>query len=136
MHEHLYRSGAQILAEQLPTVKGVENHLVYLFKNLISNSIKFQQPDSKPIINIKQSDDDQSVKIMFADNGIGFSSDYSKKVFQMFRRLHGKSEFEGRGMGLAICKRIMEKHGGTITAYSEIGKGSVFTCTFPASSSH
>ncbi|HYO21593.1 MAG TPA: PAS domain-containing protein, partial [Flavisolibacter sp.] len=133
MQETLERSGAQIIAEQLPTVKGVENHLVYLFKNLLGNSIKFQQPGNQPVIHISAVSIDGFVKLIFTDNGIGFAPEYSKKVFQMFRRLHGKHEYEGTGMGLAICKRIMEKHGGNITAEGEKDNGATFTCWFPAS---
>ena len=132
MKETMERTGAEIIADELPTIKGVENNLVYLFKNLLSNSIKFQHRDSKPVIHIQATKFDGLIKLMFRDNGIGFEPQYSKKIFQMFRRLHGKSEYEGTGMGLAICKRIMEKHGGNITAESEKGKGSTFICWFPS----
>jgi signal transduction histidine kinase len=111
---------------------GVHNQLVYLFKNLISNSIKFQPPGNTPRIEINASVSGNFLKLSFTDNGIGFAPEYSKKIFQMFRRLHGKTEFEGTGMGLSICKRIMEKHGGSITAEGEVGKGARFTCWFPA----
>lgn len=130
LQEVIDRSGAEIIAAPLPTVKGVENHLVYLFKNLLSNSIKFQKPDNKPVIRIAASEMEGFVKLTITDNGIGFAPEYNKRIFQMFRRLHGKSEFEGTGMGLAICKRIMEKHGGNITAEGEPGKGATFTCWF------
>jgi len=132
MHELLVKTGAEIKADPLPKIKGVENLLLYLFKNLLGNSIKFQSPGNKPLIHISSTQERGTTKLVFTDNGIGFSSVYKKKIFQMFRRLHGKTEFEGTGMGLAICKRIMEKHGGTITAESEEGKGASFTCWFPA----
>jgi light-regulated signal transduction histidine kinase (bacteriophytochrome) len=104
---------------------------VYLFKNILSNSIKFQHPDNKPVIHIQASHLDTLIKVTFRDNGIGFAPEYGKRIFQMFRRLHGRHEYEGTGMGLAICKRIMEKHSGNITAESENGKGATFTCWFP-----
>ncbi|RYF84330.1 MAG: PAS domain S-box protein, partial [Chitinophagaceae bacterium] len=131
MNESLERSGASIVAEDLPIVRGVENHLVYLFKNLISNSIKFQPEHNKAVIEIKAVKIDSLLKLTFTDNGIGFPPEYNKRIFQMFRRLHGKTEYEGTGMGLAICKRIMERHGGSITAEGTPEKGAVFTCWFP-----
>lgn len=131
MHEQIERTGTQIIAADLPTIKGVENHLVYLFKNLFSNSMKFQPQGNKPVIHIEASRIDSLVKLTFTDNGIGFSPEYNKRIFQMFRRLHGKHEYEGTGMGLAICKRIMEKHGGNIIADGEAGKRATFTCWFP-----
>jgi len=131
MHEQIERTGTEIIAAGLPTIKGVENHLVYLFKNLFSNSIKFQTPGNKPVIHIKASRLDSLLKLTFTDNGIGFSPEYNKRIFQMFRRLHGKHEYEGTGMGLAICKRIMDRHGGNITADGEAGKWATFTCWFP-----
>jgi PAS domain S-box-containing protein len=132
MLEPLEKTAAAIVANSLPTVMGVHNQLVYLFKNLISNSIKFQPPGNTPRIEINASVSGNFLKLSFTDNGIGFAPEYSKKIFQMFRRLHGKTEFEGTGMGLSICKRIMEKHGGSITAEGEVGKGARFTCWFPA----
>ena len=136
MQEITEKTGTQINATRLPTVKGVQNHLVYLFRNLVSNSIKFQPAGNQPRIDITASMISRFVNIHFADNGLGFAPEYSKKIFQMFRRLHGKTEFDGTGMGLAICKRVMEKHGGTITAQGEPGAGAVFTCSFPAAAVH
>ncbi|RYZ30071.1 MAG: PAS domain S-box protein, partial [Chitinophagaceae bacterium] len=130
MNEPIEAAGAEVTANHLPTVRGVENHLLYLFKNLIGNSIKFQSHGNKPVIRIAACTEDGSVKLSFADNGIGFSPVHKKKIFQMFRRLHGRDEYEGTGMGLAICKRIMEKHAGDIIAESEEGKGATFTCLF------
>ncbi|GAA4728550.1 hypothetical protein GCM10023229_01920 [Flavisolibacter ginsenosidimutans] len=132
MQDVIVNSGAEIVAGELPVIKGVENHLLYLFKNLLGNAIKFQPPGNKPVVRIQASRDDKYTRLSFADNGIGFAPEHRKKIFQMFRRLHGRQEYDGTGMGLAICKKIMEKHGGNITAESEKGKGATFVCTFPA----
>ena len=135
MADEIQRSGAEIEAEQLPQIVGAESLLFSLFENLISNSIKFQPQANTPKISIipeeKIKDSRRGVAISFTDNGIGFTPSYSKKIFLIFQRLHTPDEYEGTGMGLAICKKIMEKHGGTIGAVSEPGKGSTFTCWFP-----
>jgi signal transduction histidine kinase len=126
----------------LPVIKGNRNQLYYLFKNLVNNAIKFQKPGNIPEVTIAsetvkgeevnlQGTKEDYVKISFTDNGFGFEQRYAKKIFEVFQRLHGKGEFEGTGIGLAICKKIMENHGGIITVQSEQGRGSVFTCFFP-----
>lgn len=136
MQEDIDQAGAEIYSEELPALSGSENHLVYLFKNLLSNALKFQPPGNRPVVRIHCSKENDAFLISFSDNGIGFAPEHRKKIFQMFRRLHGRSEYEGTGMGLAICKKIMEKHGGNISAQSEPGKGAVFTCCFPVGGSN
>jgi len=142
MNEEISETQTNVTAQKLPVIKGNSNQVFYLFKNLISNAIKFQKPGSIPrvticselstgnVFGINESDAEY-VKISFTDNGFGFDQRYAKKIFQVFQRLHGKQEFEGTGIGLAICKKIMENHNGIITAESELGKGSVFNCFFP-----
>jgi PAS domain S-box-containing protein len=129
--EKLEETGAVIEAEPLPTITGAENLLFYLFKNLISNGIKFQPAGNRPHIRIHSEKEGSYTKVSFTDNGIGIPEGFHKKIFEMFRRLHGRTEYEGTGMGLAICKKIMEKHGGKITVESGEGKGTTFTCWFP-----
>jgi PAS domain S-box-containing protein len=124
-------AGASIETGPLPTVLGRENQLFYLFKNLISNGVKFQEKGSVPTIRIEAVKEDGYHKISVRDNGIGIHPDYHKKIFEIFRRLHNRTEYEGTGMGLAICKKIMEKHSGKITVDSTVGKGTAFTCWFP-----
>jgi len=113
-------------------------------KNLISNAIKFQKPGNVPQIKITveivkgeetgiTNACDEYAKISFIDNGFGFDQRYAKKIFRVFQRLHGRHEYEGTGIGLAICRKIMENHNGAITVESEQGKGSVFHCFFPVS---
>lgn len=142
MDEQIREAGAIINKNELPVINANCNQIFYLIKNLISNAIKFQKPGTVPqltisseIVNgsdIKTNEPQKEyVKLSFADNGFGFDQRYAKKIFQVFQRLHGKHEFEGTGIGLAICKKIMENHNGMITVQSEQGKGSVFSCFFP-----
>lgn len=142
MRYELLKKGAIIDAVKLPEITANPNQLFYLFKNIISNAIKFQRPGNTPRITITfewvtvtNSEAEQGektyLKLSFADNGIGMDMKYSKKIFQVFQRLHTKVEFEGTGMGLAICKKVMENHDGFITLESEENKGTVFHCFFP-----
>ncbi|MBB1283536.1 PAS domain S-box protein [Flavisolibacter sp. BT320] len=124
-------AGAVIEADRLPILLGAENQLFFMLKNLIGNGIKFQKNNNKPLIRIGFITEDAYIKLTITDNGIGIHPDYHKKIFEMFKRLHSRTEYEGTGMGLAICKKIMEKHGGKITVASEPGRGSIFTCWFP-----
>jgi len=142
MFETILLTQAGIHADELPIIKGNSNQIFYLFKNLIGNAIKFQKPGNVPQIQITaeivageetnlSNPFNEYGKISFVDNGFGFDQRYAKKIFQVFQRLHGKHEFEGTGIGLAICKKIMENHDGMITVVSEQGKGSTFSCYFP-----
>ncbi len=132
-------TGAIIESKKLPEINGDRKQLVHLFRNLIDNAVKFQQPDVMPVIEITSehvSNPDGLLpggylKLSFADNGIGFDMQYAEKIFQVFQRLYSQSQYPGSGIGLAICKKIMENHGGNISAQSASGKGSVFTCWFP-----
>jgi signal transduction histidine kinase len=116
-----------------------------LFQNLISNSLKFVSEDVAPRIDILHSylepeqvgpfqlkPADRYLRIQMSDNGIGFEKENAGKIFLLFQRLHGRSEYEGSGIGLSICKKIVEHHGGIIYAESELGKGAKFTIILPA----
>jgi PAS domain S-box-containing protein len=144
MADTLDQAGAIIESQPLPEIKCNKSHIILLFQNLLSNAIKYQKPGSKPVIQIEcklldagetnhsNAEDRKAYhKISFADNGIGFEAEYSDKIFQMFQRLHGTTEYPGTGIGLALCKKIMEAHKGFITAESTFDVGSVFTCYFP-----
>jgi PAS domain S-box-containing protein len=133
------QSGAIIHKDNFSAIRGITRQMQQLFQNLISNAIKYSKKEEAPVIYIKQGSvktNDQPFddlepfttynKISFLDNGIGFSQEYSQKIFQMFYRLHGKSEYSGTGIGLAICKRIAENHKGIIKVESEEGIGSRF----------
>jgi signal transduction histidine kinase len=144
MKEYIKQSGTEIIIEKLPAITGSDNQIFYLFKNLLNNAIKFQEQGNQPVVKIKAEQIESSevnngkaieatdyFRVSFTDNGLGFETKYAKKIFQVFQRLHGNKEFEGTGMGLAICRKIMENHGGFIAVESEPGKGSVFSCYFP-----
>lgn len=106
--------------------------ILHLFQNLIGNSLKYHREDVAPVINIySHSSDDGKLQIMVEDNGIGFDEKYSEKIFKPFERLHAKSDFGGTGMGLAICKNIVDRHNGTIDIKSTPNKGTIFTLNFP-----
>jgi signal transduction histidine kinase len=107
-------SGARIEYAWLPRLRGDRAQLVRLFQNLIHNSIKFRRPDQEPLIQIEVVSEEDGYRIMVRDNGIGFNPRYAEKAFEAFSRLHDRQRYEGAGVGLAICKRIVERHGGTI----------------------
>jgi len=105
-----------------------------LFQNLISNSIKYAKFDISPIINIYYKKlDNGDIEIFVEDNGIGFDEIYANKIFMPFQRLHGKKDYEGTGIGLAICAKILAFYNGSITVKSIPGIGSKFSMIFPAS---
>lgn len=131
----------------MPRIRGDKSQLEQLFLNLISNALKFQPVDVTPIIHIEchdltsdeqstllKSDEYQWVKITVTDNGIGFEQSFAEKIFAPFQRLHGRSEYKGTGIGLAVCRRIVERHNGTIAATSETGKGAKFDIILPLDS--
>ncbi len=127
---------AKIQVGALPKVEGRKSQLGQLFQNLISNAVKFNDKP-EPLVSItseNQTDPVTAVKtttINITDNGIGFENVYSNRIFEIFQRLHGKAEYPGTGIGLSICKKIVESHGGTIRATSELGEGAKFTIILP-----
>jgi light-regulated signal transduction histidine kinase (bacteriophytochrome) len=106
-----------------------------LFQNLIGNALKFHKEGESPVIRIQgRPPNDASLprlEITIADNGIGFDQKYADRIFVIFQRLHGRSQYEGTGVGLAVCKKIVERHGGVITAESKPGEGATFTILLP-----
>jgi PAS domain S-box-containing protein len=122
-------SSSQITCDTLPLVNGDETALGNVMLNLISNGIKFRG-EQQPKIHISAEDAGDKWVISVADNGIGFEPQFNEAVFTMFRRLHTQAEYPGSGIGLAICKRIIERHGGHIWVESQPGKGSVFHLSF------
>ncbi len=122
-----------VRVDSLPTVEADPVQMRQLFQNLISNGIKFHRKDEPPCIHIKSSGCNQSNmwQITVQDNGIGFNEKYLSKIFKPFQRLCGKDEFEGNGMGTAICHKIIENHHGAITARSVPNQGSTFIVSLP-----
>ncbi len=118
-----------VKADELPIVVADESQMIQLFQNLISNSIKFSSENPKIIITSKS--DALRHVISVKDEGMGIESQYFEKIFQIFQRLVPKEQYEGIGIGLAICKRIVERHGGTIWVESKPGEGSTFFFTIP-----
>ncbi|MBN1960497.1 MAG: hypothetical protein JW841_06095 [Deltaproteobacteria bacterium] len=126
---------AHIEVHDLPTIIADPLQIRQLFQNLISNALKFQRPQVEPLIiikNIHNENDTDFYNIEVKDNGIGFEMKYTERIFGLFQRLHGRSAYEGTGMGLAICRKIVERHEGTITATSEPGFGTTFLIRFPS----
>ena len=138
--ENIEEKNISIQLHNLPTVYGIQFQLRQLFLNLISNSIKFIRPGVLPVINIS-GENVMSEKINYAsktfykiivkDNGIGFDAAYKEKVFKIFQRLHSQTEFMGTGIGLSICKKIAELHGGYIEAHGVEGEGATFSVYLP-----
>ena len=124
-------SGARITGgDSLPRVNGDFNQIAQLFQNLISNAIKFRS-DAAVEIDISSARVGESWVISVADNGIGMDPQHVDKIFGMFERLHGRGEYPGTGIGLAICRKIVERHTGEIWVESEVGKGATFSFTLP-----
>jgi len=119
-------SKAEIIYSKLPSVKGDAVQLSRVFQNLITNALKFQS-ERKPKIEITSKSDDKYCFITVSDNGIGIEKQYHNQIFSAFKRLHSRNEYEGTGIGLAICKKIVERHNGEITLESEKNIGTKFT---------
>jgi PAS domain S-box-containing protein len=124
-------SGAEIVCEELPQVRADPAQLGQVFQNLIGNALKFRA-ERAPRIRIGGDKSNGKCVFRVEDNGIGIDKEYSERVFQMFQRLHGRGRYEGSGIGLAIAKKIVERHGGRIWFDSEPGKGATFFFTMPS----
>ena len=124
---------ADITIGHLPSITGNSRQLKQLFENLISNSLKFSKPRIKPIISITAKIKNAQLKLVFEDNGIGFDEQYLDRLFDLFQRLHTREEYKGTGIGLALCRKIVENHNGTISAKSKPGHGATFLITLPMS---
>jgi PAS domain S-box-containing protein len=128
----LEQSGAQVLREPLPPVRGDASQLRRVLQNLLSNALKFQQTGQRPLIRIYAEHPSGNAWVLcIADNGIGFDEKYLDRIFNPFQRLHGREAYAGTGIGLAIVKKIVERHGASITASSAPGVGSIFRISFP-----
>ncbi len=137
LYDAIEEKHAIIETGPLPALNVVPVQFHQLFLNLIGNAIKYSKEGVVPVIKIEARKIDATAQqaggweISFTDNGIGFEQHYETKIFQLFQRLHGKAEYSGTGIGLAICKKIVSNHGGTIHAVGQLGVGAVFTIYIP-----
>ena len=127
----LSQSGGRVEIADLPTVEADPLQMRQLLQNLIGNAIKYARPEEPPRVRVYAEPDSRRVRLCVADNGIGFEEQYVDRIFTPFQRLHERGVYEGTGIGLAICRKIAERHGGSITARSRPGEGSTFIVTLP-----
>lgn len=139
----IYEKDAEVEHDELPVIKAIPLQISQLFANLISNSLKYSR--EKPVIKISAKEirgydiphfkgeniSHRFIELRFSDNGIGFEKQYSEQIFKLFQRLHGKTEYSGTGIGLSICKKIVDQHGGYISAESVPGQGATFIVQLP-----
>lgn len=125
-------TSGQVQVDDLPIIEADPIQMRQLFHNLLNNALKYRQAEVAPQISITCTPgEDRTYQIRVQDNGIGFEEKYLDRIFTIFERLHGRTEYDGTGMGLAICKKIVDRHGGSITARSQPGEGSTFIVTLP-----
>ena len=130
LRESVKSSNALVSVEPLPTVLGDATQLTQLFQNLVGNAIKYRN-ERRPEIRVAAKPNGNEWTFSVQDNGIGIEPQYSERIFQMFQRLHTRGEYSGTGIGLAICKKIVENHGGKIWVESQPGHGTTFLFTIP-----
>jgi signal transduction histidine kinase len=139
LEDRIQRMGGRVEVGPLPSLEADALQMRQLLQNLVGNGLKFARPDTPPVVKLKSrmlnhAQENGAIprcEITVADNGIGFEEVYLDRIFELFQRLHGRQEYEGTGMGLAICRKIVERHGGTITAESSPGRGATFRVTLP-----
>ncbi len=125
------RSGGQVEVGSLPTIEADATQMRQVLQNLIGNALKFHKPEVAPIVKVYSNLHDGQCELTVADNGIGFDEKYLDRIFTPFQRLHGRGEYEGTGIGLSVVRKIVERHGGAVTAHSQPGQGATFVVTLP-----
>ncbi|MFH1463477.1 MAG: ATP-binding protein [Pseudomonadota bacterium] len=125
--------GAEIRRAPLPEITGDAGLLAQLFQNLVGNALKFVPPGRRPVVDLAARRDGDHWVVSVADNGIGIDPAYAQRIFAPFQRLHRAEEYPGSGIGLAICRRVVERHGGTLWVQPGPEQGSIFQFTLPAS---
>jgi signal transduction histidine kinase len=145
LESRIEQAGGRVEIGELPTIDADPMQMRQLLQNLISNSLKYYREGVPPVVHVysqkldarsPESMDESALarqlcQILVTDNGIGFDEKYLDRIFTVFQRLHVKGEYEGTGVGLAICRKIVDRHGGTITARSSPGEGATFVVTLP-----
>ena len=132
MSQHIAECGAKVTVRgELPSVRADAVQLGQVFQNLLGNALKFRSPERAPQVTIEGRAEGERAAFSVADNGIGIEERFLGKVFGIFQRLHTREQYEGAGVGLALCEKIIHRHGGTIWVDSEPGKGSTFSFTLP-----
>ena len=131
LEQHIKEKNAVITMGNLPTLEASAIHITQLLENLLSNALKYTRQGVQPEIIVQGETNGNIITLHISDNGIGFEDKYAEKIFGLFQRLHNKEEFEGTGIGLAICKKIAELHNGSITGTGIPGQGSRFTISLP-----
>lgn len=131
LHKAIEESGAEVTCGELPVIHGDQTQMIQLFQNLLGNGIKFRD-DRRPEVRVEAERHGEHWRFSISDNGIGVDPQFSERIFVIFQRLHSRSEYPGTGIGLSICKRIVERHGGRIWVESQPGQGSTFQFTLPA----
>jgi light-regulated signal transduction histidine kinase (bacteriophytochrome) len=129
LDESVRSSGAIVRVGALPTISADEPQMRQLMQNLLSNAMKFRREGVTPEVDVSATLEGDRLTLVVRDNGIGFDPQYSRRIFRVFERLNGRSEFAGTGIGLALCRKIAERHGGGVIADSVLGEGSTFTVT-------
>jgi light-regulated signal transduction histidine kinase (bacteriophytochrome) len=127
---HMEEAGAVVSASELPVVRGDTAQFTHVFQNLLSNALKYRKQGSRPEIRIAATVEGKHWTVSIHDNGIGFDQKYAERIFGLFKRLH-RDEYPGTGMGLTICKRIVERYGGRMWAEGEPGRGATFSFSLP-----
>jgi signal transduction histidine kinase/sensor domain CHASE-containing protein len=133
LEPRIEREGGRVEVGYLPTVDADITQMRQLFQNLIGNALKFHRENEPPVVKVASTPagDGHQVELTVEDNGIGFEAKHQERIFTIFQRLHGRSKYDGTGIGLAICKKIVERHGGTIVAESSVARGAKFTISLP-----
>jgi signal transduction histidine kinase len=126
---------AEVVVADLPAIEGDPFQMQQMFELLLDNAIKFRREGVPPLVRIDAAPvpgEDGAHAVRIADNGLGFEEQYGERIFRPFERLHGRGKYPGAGLGLAICRKIAERHGGHLTARGEPGEGSILTLVLPA----
>jgi light-regulated signal transduction histidine kinase (bacteriophytochrome) len=124
-------AGAELVVDPLPMVTCDASQIAQVFQNLVGNAVEFRRPGQRPVVRISATRANGGWSFSVQDNGIGIERQYFDRIFQMFQRLHTRSEYPGTGIGLSLCKKIVERHGGRMRVDSEPGRGTTFAFTIP-----